>query len=221
MNDGEGGYRRFLHDLLGEGRAIVPSPGLVSDEDLAAGDAILAEYESTWRRDLPEPVPKFCLAAARSGAVWLYHACQFAVYRDVDEEAIQDALGGCFIGEITADVVYSVDLTHRFLPDVEKFARSAAERDPLLTHLKERARQWPLSSVGMSDIDELTIDGFADHPGLMQMYADRILAREDVARLADERVRRQIESSLGIFSELAPAIASALSASQKVESQDE
>lgn len=215
------GYCRFLHDLLGEGRAIVPAPGLISDEELAAGDIILSEYESTWRRDLPEPVPELHLATARWGAVWLYHACQFSVYRDVDEEAIQEVLGGHFSGELTADVVYSVDLTNRFLPDVEKFSRSVAERDPLVTHLKERARQWPLSSVGMPGIGDVTVDGFADHPGLMQLYADRIISSGDVSRLADERVRKQIESNLGMFSELAPSFASALSASPKVEPQDE
>lgn len=215
------GYCQFLNGLLGEGRVALPPPDSESDEDFASGDAILGEYELIWRRDLPEPVPNFDLAAGRWAAARMYQACQFAVNRDVDEETIQNALATRFQGKVTAEVVYSVDFTKRFLPDVGKFSRTTAERDPLVTHLKKWARQWPLSSVGITDIGDLTITEFADHPGLMQLYVDRILFRGDVSRLNDQRVLSQVESSLGMFPELAPSVASILSALKKVERQGE
>lgn len=212
-------YRRFLESLLGEGRALVPSPGAARDEAWEAGDRVLAEFERIWRRNLPEPVPVFDPASARWAAVWLYRACQFAVYRELEAEAIQEMLSGPFPGEITAEVCYSVDLTFRFLPDLERFTRSAAERDPLLVCLRERAREWPLSTVGMAGIGDvaigyLAIGGFAKHSGLMQLYADRIIAAGDISRSADERVRSKIESSLGIFPELAPRLAAENSGSR-------
>ena len=200
-------FCHFLEHLLGEGRAVVPAPHLSVDEPWETGDAVLAENERIWRHDLPEPVPAFIPSAARWAAVWLYRACQFAVHRDVDEQAVQQALAAPFPAVVSADTCYSVDLTFRFLPDLERFARSAAEHDPLVVLLRERAAEWPLSSVGITDIGDVAIGGFAGHPGLMQLYADRIIAAGDVARMADPRVRSQIESSLGMFPTLAPRFA--------------
>lgn len=200
-------FCHFLENLLGEGRAVVPAPHLSRDEPWESGDAILAENELIWRDDLAEPIPTFIPSAARWAAVWLYRACQFAVHREVDERAVRQALAAPFPDVVNADTCYSVDLTFRFLPDLERFARSAAEQDPLVVLLRERAAEWPLSSVGMADIGDVAIDGFADHPGLMQLYADRMIATDDVARLTDPRIRSQIESTLGMFPALAPRFA--------------
>jgi hypothetical protein len=200
-------YCRFLENLFGQGRALVAAPGPIAAEQLQAGDALLAQYEQVWRQNLPEPVPRFDPAAGRWAALWIYRACQFAVYRDVDADQFTRSLGGRCSGKVTAEVCYSVDLTFRFLPDLEKFVRSAAEADPLLDCLRTQARQWPLSSVGMSDIGDVSVDRFAGHPSLMQLYADRIITAVDTPRAADPRIRRQLESSVGMFPQLAPRFA--------------
>jgi hypothetical protein len=98
---------------------------------------------------------------------------------------------------------YSVDLVMRYLPDLMNFAAGAAERDPLVEHLRRWAQQWPLSSVGIRGLGDVSIDGFAESPGLMRLYADRILARPDTSRLADPRARQAVQCAVGMHQELA------------------
>lgn len=202
-------YCHFLHGLLGEGRVVLPLPGPLPEELLGEGDAILAEYQQVARNDLPEPMPTFDVVAARWGAVRMFRACQFAIYRDVDEGAIAEELAPEFPCEITPAVCYSVDLTFRFLSDLEKFARSASEKDPLVDCLRQWASDWPLSSVGMAEVEEVKLEGFIEHPGLRQLYVDRIITAADTSRLIDPRVRDQALSHLGMYPELAPPVAAA------------
>ena len=47
-----------------------------------------------------------------------------------------------------------MDLTFRYLPDLYKLARNAAQQDVLLTHLARWAVDWPLSSLVQDAIDK-------------------------------------------------------------------
>ncbi|MBI1246249.1 hypothetical protein GC197_00205 [bacterium] len=197
------GYSQFLEILLSEGRAVVPEMESIREESRVEAARIIAHYEAIWRRDLPRSLPAMNPAAANWAAEKLFRACQFLIYRDADEGAMQSALQGNCPVVPSPESHYSVDLTFRFLPDVEKSARAASGKDPLVDTLRSWAINWPLSSVGMPNLGELNIAGFAGNCGLMQVYADRILATKDQSRLADPRVKQHVLVSVGAYPELA------------------
>jgi hypothetical protein len=91
-----------------------------------------------------------------------------------------------------------------------KLARGISEEDPLVTGMLALARTFPLSSVGVSGIDNVNIDAFIAHPSLRRLYADRIIERDDVSRLSHPAAREAVREALGAFPELAPKLAAAL-----------
>ena len=204
------GYSEFLRALFEDGRVIVPAVAPLTEEELRAGDEVLAEYERIVRLEMPGSAPLLVESAGRWAGARMYRACQFAVYRDLGEEEIDQELRGPYREPISPDVHYTVDITFRYLPDVTKFAGSASEQDPLLEYLNQWAHQWPLSSVGMSGIDTVEIEGFAHHASLMRLYVDRIIATGDTTRLSHEGVRQAVRSALGMFPKLAQKLTTAL-----------
>ncbi len=104
----------------------------------------------------------------------------------------------------------SVDLTFRFLPDLYRLAKAASEGDPLCERLRGWAGEWPLSSVGMPDVNPADINDVCEHSGLLLRYVDRIMVRRDRSRLADPRVRAAAQAAIGHFTELAGDLAAAL-----------
>jgi hypothetical protein len=105
---------------------------------------------------------------------------------------------------------YSVDLVFQFLPDLTKLAGHVMAGDPLVEHLRNWANQWPLSSVGMNDVSPESLCGVAEHVGLLQYYVDRVIARRDVARLADPLVRSAARQALSMYGSLMPEISERL-----------
>lgn len=200
-------FATFLIQLFADGDVALPSPALLSPTELTAGDEVLREHEALWRLDQPAPIPAFDIVAGRWAAVRFFRACQFAIYRDVDAGGIDEELATAYPAAITPEVVYSVDLTLRYLPQLVNFARSASATDPLVERLQIWGQEWPLSSVGMSGLAELASDVVLAHPGLRRQYADRIVAANDQTRLSDPRVQIEIREMLGIYPELAPRIA--------------
>lgn len=200
-------FGTFLIQLFADGEVALPSPGQLSAQELADGDAVLREHEAIWRLDQPAPMPDFDITAGRWGAVRIFRACQFVLYRDVDAGAIEEELAPAYPGEITPEVSYSVDLTFRYLPQLVHFARTASAHDPLVDQLQQWGREWPLSSVGMSGLEDLLSDVVLTHPGLRRQYADRVIALNDQARLSEPRVQAEINEMLGIYPDLAPQIA--------------
>jgi hypothetical protein len=205
------GHCQFLRDLFEDGRVTVPDYAPLADEVVRAGDELIAKYEQVYRLEMPGTAPRFVVAAGCWAGTQFFHACQFAVYRDVGAETLNDELNMPFGEPFSGDVHYSVDLVFRYLPELAKFAVSAAEHDPLLGHLDRWATEWPLSSVGMSGIEDVAIDGFVDNSSLMQLYADRIIATGDMSRLRCDAVRQVMRRALGMYPELDRGISTALS----------
>jgi MoxR-vWA-beta-propeller ternary system domain bpX4 len=204
------GLASFLSSLLERGRVQAPVPNELSEDELRAGDAVLLDFEAQYRKVLPGTPPRLDRAAARWGAVQFLRGCQFTVYRDVPAELIEQELAPSCPLPTTPAVHYSVDLVFRFLPDLVRFARSAAEGDPLVNHLMHWARDWPLSSVGIVGVDAVDVNGFVADSALLALYVDRILEAGDLGRLTDERVRDAARTALGLHPELAPEVAAAL-----------
>ena len=203
LNRWQMSYTAFLTSLFDNGRVSIPFPAPLSAEVIRAGDEVISAFERDYRYDLPGDPPLLVSDAARWAAVRFFRACQFTVYRDVDAETLNAELSGNYEGALSPANHYSIDIIFRYLPDLAKVARGAAEQDPLLEHIGRWARQWPLSSVGMTNIEIESIDAIAGHPALLQLYVDRVIAHRDASRQTDERVRIAIETSLGMYPELA------------------
>lgn len=174
---------------------------------MAAGDEVVEETELAIRLEAPGEPPPFAPKAASWASVRFFRACQLAIYRDLPAEAMDVELASDFTETRTPEVHYSVDIVMRYLPDLIKLSESASKSDPLVEHLMCWAHNWPLSSVGVSDICTLAIDEFADDASLLQLYADRIMAAGDQTRLSDPRVRAAVRSSFGMFPRIGGKIA--------------
>lgn len=218
------GLAPFLSALFADGRVHVaagdPVPSKTKPTELEPADGLPAEgdrvdaellaFERDRRDDLPATPPAVELAAARYGAVMLYRACQFLVFRDVDPETIQRELSRSIDGSVTPLTHYSVDLTLRYLPDVVRLACGESKEDPLVTELTRLAGQWPLSAVGISGAEVGDVTAIVSDPCLLRLYVDRIIARQDLGRLGNEQVRAAAAQAIGAFPQLAPAVSAAL-----------
>jgi hypothetical protein len=200
----------FLSALFNDGRVRVDPLVAPTEEDLQQADELLAAFERQYRDELPGTPPPFARPAARQGAWLLYRVCQFLVFRDLDAETMRRELCHEPDAASSPSVHYAVDLTLRFLPDAVRLARGKASGDPLVTELLRLATHWPLSSVGVSGVGDVTVDAFVEDPCLRRLYVDRIIARQDLSRLCDERVRAEVAGVVGSHPELAPEIAGAI-----------
>lgn len=183
------------------------------DEAIEPDDAwcdVVREWDAAQRRELAFSAPELSLAAAEWAAVRLYRGCQALICRDVAPQDLQRFLAEPCPEPPGAVAAYSVDLVFRFLPDLVKLARRVERGDPLVVELLKLAHDWPLSSVGIAEIGDVDAAPLLAHPSLRQLYVDRIFTADDTARLNDPAVRQAARASLGIFPELAPAIAAAL-----------
>jgi hypothetical protein len=199
-------FPEFLQQLFADGRVVVGKPEALTAEELRAGAHALQAQEELVRLELPAASPAYCADAAIWAASRYYAACQIAVFRDVGDDAIAELTKTEPVDWQHAAVHYSVDLTFRFLPDLMRIVLSAASDDPLAGALRTWCRRWPLSSVGIPELGEVEIGPIAHSTSLMQVYVDRIIAREDADRLANAPVRDAARRSLGMYPELAPKL---------------
>lgn len=204
--------RPFLAALHESGRVRVARPPEPPEVEQAGVAEILTHWDLAVRRELAFTPPAFSLPAASWAALRLYRACQFLVFRDLSAAIVEDHLATACPEPCSPSVVYSADLTLRFLPDVISLARGIATGDPLVDALHRLARAWPLSSVGCLRLEPVDPSPFLDHPCLRRLYVDRILERRDTSRLDHPSVRAAVREALGLFPELCPEIASALRA---------
>src|SRR5262245_60013516 len=203
------GLRSFLEELRESGRVRVAAPNAPDDDDTGAVSEILRELDREVRSDLAFQAPAYHAAAAEWAARSLYRAGQLFVFREPDD-AMRRALSVPCPGDHSASVIYSVDLTFSVLPDLVTLVRSATGIEAFLAELLNLSRAWPLSAVGIVGVGAVDIDGFVDDPCLRQLYVDRIIARRDLTRVAHPAVRVAIERTIGLFPDLAPAVAAAI-----------
>lgn len=198
----------FLADLFETGLVrVAREPASVAERN--AIESWLTGIEAQDRLNLPGEPPPFDPLAASWAASMLYRGAQLLTDRDVSEESLRAALADQG-PDSTPSAHYSVDLVFRFLPDLITLARRVAQEDPLVESLLGLIAPWPLSSVGLAGAVAGRLEPILAQPCLRQLYVDRILARADVARLDDPRVREAVRETLGAFPELAPACAAKL-----------
>jgi hypothetical protein len=200
--------RLFLEQLFRDGRVTVPATATPWEFDADAERWVL-EFDRSARLSLPGVAPELDFAAAAWAAERLAETVRLAITRDAGLEEIARAFATPCPAARSPSVDYSVDLFFRYLPDVFAWVRRLAANDPLVAALEKLAAEWPLSSVGIVGIAAASIDAFIGHAGLRRLYADRIIARNDSARLVDQRAADALKAALGDHAELAPACAEA------------
>ncbi len=207
----------FLRQLTETGRvrvSAIPAPA----EDADALNLLIRHWDRAARAELAGDGPALSLPVAVWALRLLESGARFLVHRAYDEAAIAAALTlPCPVGQDPL-TCWSADLLLRHLPDLVRLARGLAADDPLVSHLSQLARRWPLSSVGMewTSDHEPDVRSFAGDPALLQLYVDRIISRGDKARLGSPVVRAAVRRSLGDHAGgLAPDIAKALASHQE------
>jgi hypothetical protein len=199
---------RFLEALRNDGRVRVGTdPPDASDR--TAEDA-LREWDRAVRAEWPWTAPELEVDVALRTAVLMYRACQLLVYREKPAEAVQQAFAAPLARARTPSIVYSIDLTLRFLPGLHALARAASAGDPLTQALLKLGQDWPLSSVGMPECVPTSVDAILSDPGLRQVYVDRILERGDASRLSAPRVEEAVREAVGDHAALAGHLEAAL-----------
>jgi hypothetical protein len=198
----------FLKSLGEEGRAVIsgqPLAGVCHD----AVD-VLRQMDELSRNELALELPAFSPEAALWGARLFYQLCGFVVCRDIGEEQIQAVCAVPCPEPRRPQSDWSVDLTLRHLPKLFKLATQLSNADPLIVQMKQVAAAWPMSSVGIAALGNVSIESFAADVALRRLYADRIIAMADSARLGDQRVDDLLRADLGAHHDLAPMIAAKL-----------
>ena len=75
----------------------------------------------------------------------------------------------------------------------------------MLAALTGWCEQWPLSSVGVSDLNPPHCEPILTGECLLRLYVDRILRTQDTSRLSDQRIRNEVSRAVGAFPELVSA----------------
>jgi hypothetical protein len=207
----------FLSQLTETGRvqvSAVPSAG----QDPDALNLLIHRLDRSARAELAGDGPELSLQVAAWALRLLESGSRFLVHRAYDEADISAAMTLPCPHNPDPSACWSADLFLRHLPDLIRLARGLAADDPLVTHLLEIARRWPLSSVGIewTPDHEPDVRPFAGDAALLQLYVDRIISRGDKARLLSPVVRAAVRQSLGDYAaDLAPEIAKALASHQE------
>jgi hypothetical protein len=199
-------FSRFLTNLLDNGTVQVSKAQEIPTSEKEESQRLLTEFERVCRLSLAGEPPPLDVEIAGAAAQTLYRLCQCLVHREfMPQETLAqgDRLPDA---PRTAADHYSADLTFRFLPDVWRLAKEAAEGDPLVTTIRQLAARWPLSSVGIPGLAAPAIDGIAEHPSLRTLYVDRIIERRDQSRLSNPRIREAFLTAIGAHRELAPQL---------------
>jgi MoxR-vWA-beta-propeller ternary system protein len=195
----------LVRSLADDGRAVVSlQPSQVADTDTAP---LLRQLDTLAREELALDLPDFSPDVALWAARLFYQLSRFVVCRDISEEQIKATCDARCPKSRGPETDWSADLTLRHLPNLFRLARHLSNADPLVGEMKKIAANWPLSSVGIDGLDALNIDSFVNHPGLRRLYADRIISAGDTSRLGDSRLGNLLRADLGVYRELAPAIA--------------
>lgn len=195
---------RFLRQMFEGG--VITLPAAASEEDGAVAADVLKEAEAHHRLSLPGEPPLWDPAVGGWAARILLDACRALVHREVEASEVTRLLTEAPPGPWTPSTHYSVDVLFRALPDVLRLARGISHDDPLTLLLLDLARSWPLSSVGVPQLGRLDVSGFIEDRSLRRTYAQRIVQHNDIDRLEDERVRREVQDLLGAYPSLSPAV---------------
>ena len=221
-----GALTDFLSALAADGAPIVriAGSGPMTDclrliEHDAAGDPQVAARLRAWHADaaddLAGPALQFDEAAARWGAAILFRAAWCHLHRDTPASELAFLLAVPLPVPLSPAAILSADLALRWLPDIHRLAAARAPSDPLLASLQSLAFAHPLSTAALPPplgttrtADAAAWRTLRSHPGLWQLFLDRIIAAPAPWWLSGAVVREAVASRLGPHAaDIAPTLA--------------
>lgn len=215
----------FLRELRATAAPVIRLSGqgpwaavLAGMEDEARSDPRVGDLLADWHReaaeDLGGPPLAFDAAAARLGAAFLFRAAWCYLHRDTPADEVARLLQPPPDGTLGAAAQFSADLALRHLPALHRIAQALAPGDPLLAALRALAASYPLSSPGFPPDENAppaaephAWDQLQNHPGLRQLFLDRVAAHADRAWMENPAVAAALARSLGLHAHaLAPQL---------------
>lgn len=210
----------FVENLFETGRVKVNAPAEIESADFEAAREVLVRTEQLRRQELPGDLPDFEIEPALKAAELLFRGAQFQVHREINIEFVEAAFAERISDDQTPATHYSVDLCFRYLPDLHRLASAASSDDPFLTAILQLAADWPLSAVGLPVTAGKVWHPALQHRALQRMFVDRIIARNDRARMADPRVHEKIRAVIGAHPELVPRLPPLTDGDENVAEED-
>lgn len=171
--------RRVLSAILGSGGSFEiesgGDPPSATSGDIGSGvfDVELRRIDAVARGDAPGTAPPLDIGAARWGLAQLAWLAQCLV-NERDRSAWLDEVTRRVLADDapdpgSAEQVWSVDLTLRYLKDLRPQVRAFAADDPARRHYERLIELWPLSCP----VQDRGGDVEWDHPTLACLAADR------------------------------------------------
>jgi len=181
----------FLEELFSRGEVLLRDPPHTEPDSPRARE-ILNESFAEERLRIAGPPIDFDADTATHAAAVLWRACWFLLEHDEPPATLEKLL--VLPPHATAAAHLSADLTLRYLPQILRRARSLSADDVLPRLLSKILREWPLSGAHADVADEpLSPLTFADHPGLMLLYAERLADHPKPAWVPAGRTREYLE----------------------------
>lgn len=188
---------KFILNLIEYGDVTVASKiEPFSMEDWKEAQRALRFYYGKDSTEMPFQAPNFHEEAATWAAQYLYRAIQFLVMREINDDEIEKHLVA-FSGPKTPEIIYSADLTFRYLGDLLNLAKGLAPDDILVKKIKQTAAAFPFSSVGIALEEELDLEVILNHPSLRIAYGDRVIQQKDKKRIKNEKTEILVKELLG------------------------
>lgn len=200
----------FIEQLMKNGCARVDiyfdEPG---PEALAQAAALLQTFHVQDSLNLPASPPPFHAPAALWAAQHLMRLQQYLLVREADLPANGIPIPRQWMDDAAA--IYSADLSLRYLPPLQKLARSLAPADPLLEVMEATAQAFPFSHPEQPVADPLPqVDAILDCPPLRITWLSRLITHKNESWLQHPRVKALVAEALGGYAKpywpaLAPA----------------
>jgi len=200
----------FLDGLRESGVVQVGEGDLEGAPGEESRDA-LERLDAAARAAIGLEMPALQMEAGLWAACYLYESCRLMVLRDLGADEVARRLATPCPERVSAEVIWSVDLTLGNLPALMRYGQRLASGDPLVDRLKQVAREWPFSSVGIAlqpPVDPG--EDVVEHPSLRRLYADRVAAGPSLDRLGHPVIDQLLRDDLGAYPDLRVPLASAL-----------
>lgn len=202
---------KFVEQLFLDGTVRLESSDLPASGDLTHAVQWVVDYEPTLRVHWPTAPPQIEPVSLQSVIDQFYRAAQLVVYRELGEDEIAKRISPDFeraqhTAADSPDAIYTIDLILRFLPDLVRRVRAMSSNDPLLKPLLDWGHRWPLSSVGIPDLEAGDPEPVLRHPCLCQIYIDRVIEFEALDRLSHPEMAERVRGVLGAYPELSPKL---------------
>lgn len=206
----------YLERLVDDGRPLFDSPDPARDSGKPAERTalLLEELDQKRRLQAPGDAPVFDLAPAHLALVCLCRLSQYTVFREIPKEQIEEeweALSAQILRfPPDPERIWSVDVALSYLPGLFRIARNVAESDPMIEPIRELARRWPLSGIGIDNVkwSETDFAPLLAHPTLSGLLVDRIFEFRDRTAATFPSIRSLLDDAIGVYGkEFAPWLA--------------